>query len=256
MHVKVAAYRAGTPCWIDLGVADVPAALAFYGGLFGWTGEAGPPETGGYVMCLLDGAPVAGIGPLMPEQPSNWNTYLASDDLDDTLAKVESAGGKVLAPAMDIMTLGRMSMIVDSAGALLGTWQGLDFKGCGVVNEPGSLVWNELLTRDVDAAKAFYGSVFGVDTVDSDASGDVAYLEWQVDGGAVGGMMSLDAPQFPVDLPSHWMTYFATGDLDASVATVTALGGSVSVPPTELPFGRFAVVADPAGAFFSLIQMA
>ncbi len=76
-----------------------------------------------------------------------------------------------------------------------------------------------------------------------------------MDGKTVGGMMSLDMPQFPPDIPAHWMTYFATDDIEASVARVTALGGSVSVPPTEIPVGKFAVVADPEGAFFSLVQM-
>ena len=254
--MKVTSYKAGTPCWVDLGVADVMAAVAFYGDLLGWTGEPGPPETGGYVLCQLSGVPVAGIGPLMMEgQPAAWTTYLASDDMDETAIRVTAAGGQSLSPIMDIMTLGRMSVFLDSTGAAFGSWQKGDFVGAGVVNEPGSLAWNELLTRDVDGAMRFYGAVFGIDAVESDASGEVAYTEWQVDGKTVAGMMSLDMPQFPPDIPAHWMTYFATADIEASVARLTVLGGSVSVPPTEIPVGKFAVVADPEGAFFSLVQM-
>jgi predicted enzyme related to lactoylglutathione lyase len=254
--MKVTSYTQGTPCWVDLGSTDVAASLAFYAGLFGWTGEPGPPETGGYVMCLIDGLPVAGIGPLMTEgQPPVWTTYLASDDLDATTAAVAAAGGQALAPIMDIMTLGRMSVFLDSGGAAFGCWQKGDFAGCGVIDEPGCLTWNELLTRDVAGARSFYGSVFGLTTSKSEASGEVDYDEWQAGGATVAGMMSMDAPQFPADLPPHWMTYFATADVAASVDRVTELGGSVSVPPTEIPVGTFAVVADPQGAFFSLVRM-
>ncbi len=137
--MKVTSYKAGTPCWVDLGVADVMAAVAFYGDLLGWTGEPGPPETGGYVLCQLSGVPVAGIGPLMMEgQPAAWTTYLASDDMDDTAIRVTAAGGQSLSPIMDIMTLGRMSVFLDSTGAAFGSWQKGDFVGAGVVNEPGS----------------------------------------------------------------------------------------------------------------------
>ena len=254
--MKITSYAAGTPCWVDLGVADVTAAIGFYGGLLGWTGEPGPPETGGYVMCLLDGVPVAGIGPqMMPDAPAAWTTYLASDDMDSTVARVTYAGGHVLAPAMDVMTFGRMAVFLDPSGAAFGSWQKRDFIGAGIVNEPGALAWNELLTYDVEGAKTFYREAFALDGVVSETSGDVAYTEWQVDGRTVGGMISLDLPQFPPDVPPHWMTYFATDDVDAAVAKVTALGGSVSVPPMEIPVGVFAVVADPEGAFFSLIQM-
>jgi uncharacterized protein len=254
--MKKTTYAAGTPCWIDLGAQDVAAALAFYGGLFGWTGEPGPPETGGYVMCQLGDAPVAGIGPLMSGQPSAWNTYFASDDLDDTAGRIAKAGGQVLMPPMDIMDIGRMGLFTDASGATFGVWQKGTFAGAGVVNEPGSLIWNELMTRDVDGAKEFYATALGLGAKTSDAAGGVAYTEWLVDDASIAGLMPTDGPQFPADLPAHWMVYFAVADITASTASATALGGSVSVPPTQIPIGTFSVVTDPAGAFFAMIQMA
>jgi uncharacterized protein len=209
-------------------------------------------------MCLLDGSPVAAIAPSQDPGTDTywWNVYFAADDLNATMKLISDNGGTTVVAPMDIMGQGRMAVFLDPSGASFGSWQKGEFHGAGVVNEPGSLAWNELLTHDVEGAKAFYGEVFGLATTVSEVAGEIAYAEWQVDGATVAGMMSLDVPQFPADVPSHWMTYFAVDDIDGSVARVTSLGGSVSVPPTEIPVGKFAVVADPQGAFFSLIQMA
>jgi uncharacterized protein len=255
-RMKITSYAAGTPCWIDLGVPDVATTVAFYGGLFGWTGEPGPPETGGYVMCLLGGDPVAGIGPLMEGQPSVWNTYFASDDLDDTADRVGKAGGQVMMPPMDIMDIGRMGVFMDSGGATFGAWQKGTFGGAGVVNEPGALIWNELMTRDVADATEFYASALGLGTMDSAAGGDTPYTTWTVGDTSVAGMLSIDNPGFPPDLPPHWMVYFAVADVTASTALAAELGASVSVPPTQMAIGTFSIVSDPAGAFFAMIQMA
>ena len=91
-------WPAGTPCWVDLGVSDIPKALAFYRGLFGWDIQEGPPEAGGYALCTIGGLPVAGIGPKMgpPDMPTVWTTYLATDDADATAAKIKAAGGQVM----------------------------------------------------------------------------------------------------------------------------------------------------------------
>jgi uncharacterized protein len=255
--MKKTSYAAGTPCWVDLGVPDVAAAVAFYGGLLGWTGVPGPPETGGYVMCQLGDAAVAGIAPLMAEgQPSVWTTYFATDDLDGTAGRVGEAGGQVLMPPMDILDIGRMGVFMDPSGAAFGGWQKGTFAGAGVVNEPGALTWNELMTRDVDAAIEFYAAALGLGLKANEVDGRIAYREWLVDGASIAGMMSTEGEQFPADLPPHWMVYFAVADVNASVETATELGGSVSVPPTQVGVGTFAVVRDPVGAFFAVIQMA
>jgi predicted enzyme related to lactoylglutathione lyase len=254
--MQISSYPQGTPNWVDLGTPDLDATLAFYGGLFGWTSEEGPPEAGGYRMCLLNGVPVAGVGPLMsPDQPPMWTTYIATDDADATAAAVESAGGKVLMAPMDVMDVGRMGIFMDQTGAVFGAWQKGTFAGAGVANEPGAFTWNELMTRDVEGSRDFYAKVFGLGGTQSEIAGDMVYIEWQVAGRRVGGMMPIDGPEWPADLPSHWMAYFAVADTDATCAKVQELGGKVSVPPTDIPVGRFAVVNDPQGATFSIIKM-
>ena len=106
----------GTPCWVDLSITDIPKAIAFYQGLFGWDTQQGPPEAGGYAISHLDGRSVAGIGPKMgsPEAPSVWMTYIATDDADATAAKIKGAGGQLMMDPMDVMDVGRMLVAADT----------------------------------------------------------------------------------------------------------------------------------------------
>ncbi|MCZ0973060.1 VOC family protein [Streptomyces albulus] len=249
-------YAPGTPCWVDLAAPDQKAAIDFYSELLGWRGEVGPPETGGYAVCRLNGRPVAGIMAAVamgdqPAPPTVWTTYLASADAEASQRSVESAGGTVLMPAMDVMSLGRMFIAADPTGAVFGVWQAVDFPGAGVVNEAGALIWNELNTSDRSAASAFYRAAFGIESATME--GVEHYYALQVNGGAVGGMQPMPE-HLPADTPSHWLTYFAVADPDAAVAKVTAAGGNAIVEPFDMVAGRMAVLTDPQGAVFALIR--
>jgi predicted enzyme related to lactoylglutathione lyase len=256
---NVDSYAPGTPSWIDLGSPDLDASIAFYGGLFGWVAtEAGPAEeTGGYRMFSLEGRVVAGLGPQQAPGPPYWTTYIAVTDVDVTSAKVAAAGGKVIMPPMDVMTAGRMAVFADPEGAVFSVWQAGEHHGAQVVNEPGTLIWNELTCRQPDQAKTFYGAVFGWKANEVDSGGN-PYTEWLLDGKGVGGMMPMIGDQWPGPdvMPAHWMVYFAVADTDAAAARCAELGGQVPVPPTDIPPGRFAVLNDPQGAHFSVIKMA
>jgi predicted enzyme related to lactoylglutathione lyase len=247
----------GVPCWVDLATPDLKGARAFYSALFGWIPVASPePEAGGYTNFHLDGQAVAGVGPVMGEgQPPAWTTYVATDDVDDTANLVEKAGGRVLMAPMDVMEYGRLAILTDPTGAAFGAWQAGTHKGAELFNVPGSLTWNELATRDPEGAKTFYGEVFGWEAEES-AMGPDTYITWKLGDRTVGGMIPMFGEEWPPDLPPHWMLYFAVADTDTTVAKATELGGTVSVPPTDLPVGRFAVLGDPQGAFFSIITMA
>jgi predicted enzyme related to lactoylglutathione lyase len=248
----------GTPNWVDLGSPDVEASKRFYGDLFGWEAiTSTEPEAMGYSNFTKNGRQVAGVGPLQsPEQPPVWTTYVATADADATAARVEAAGGKVVMAPMDVMRYGRMAIFTDSAGAAFGAWQAGEHGGAEVFNEPGSLTWNELTTRDPDGSKVFYSGVFAWDPQDAEF-GDtgVTYTTWRLGGAPVGGMMPMVGEAWPPDLPNHWMVYFAVDDVDATAAKAAELGGAVSVPPTDIGPGRFAVLSDPAGASFSIIKL-
>jgi uncharacterized protein len=246
-------WPAGTPCWVDVSVDDVPKAIAFYRALFGWDIELGGPEVGGYSIAHSGGRIVAAVSPKMgaPDAPSVWTTYLASDDVDATAAKIKGAGGQLLAEPMDVMEEGRLAVAMDPAGAVFGLWQGGNTTGLGVANEPGALTWNEQFSRDFGGSLAFYQAVFGYG--DQDMSGDgFKYAVLTVDGHEVAGMGEYPEGT-PAELPAAWAAYFAVTDTDAALAKVTELGGSVVQPPRDSPYGRIAVVADDHGAVFSLI---
>ena len=250
-------YLQGTPNWVDLQTTDTGAAKAFYGGLLGWTFEDSPmPDGQVYSMAKVGEAQVAAIAPQPPQlaaagAPPMWNTYLAVDSADDAVAKVEAAGGQVAMAPFDIMDAGRMAFVLDPSGAPVAFWQAAQHIGAGQVNEPGTVMWNELITDD-PAAAAFYEQVLGVTTapMGDPAFGD--YTLFLVNGEMVGGTV---APQMP-GVPNHWHVYFAVTGADATVAKAAELGGSVLAEPFDTPVGRMAVISDPQGATFSILQPA
>lgn len=243
-------YEPGTPAWVDVASPDPQAAAAFYGGLFGWEADFSMGEaSGGYGSLLRGGRQVAGIGPTMGGPPA-WTTYVKVGRADETVAQVTEAGGTVLAGPMDLPNdAGRMAACADPEGAVISVIQQGRHQGAQVVNGPGAWGWSELNTRDVERATAFYTDVFGWTT-----KGDPAqYVEWQVGGRTVGGMMPM-APGVPADVPAHWLVYIGTDDTDATVATATELGGGVVAPAMDVEPGRIAVLSDPFGALFAVLQ--
>jgi len=254
MVTREAAWPAGTPCWVDLGVGDITRARAFYSGLFGWEIQEGPPEAGGYCMCVRGGRPVAGIGPKMgpAQMPPAWTTYIASQDADDTVRKIKAAGGQVIVEPMDVMNVGRMAVAADPGGAVFGVWQARSHSGVQLANEPGSLAWNENMSRDFDANKAFYHAVFGYRYGDMSSEG-FNYATIDLGGRPVGGIGELD-PNFPPEVPANWATYFGVADVDAAVARAGELGGRVVRPAWDTPYGRMAVLADDQGAVFAVLS--
>jgi hypothetical protein len=250
------AWAEGTPCWIDLGVHDIAKAGAFYAGLFGWDVQEGPPEAGGYAMCLKEGRPVAGIGPAQgsSQTPPTWVTYIASNVVDETVNKVKAAGGQILVDPMDVMDMGRMAVASDPAGAIFGIWQSHAHTGIGLANEPGALCWTENLSRDFEAGKDFYRAVFGYEYGDMSDDG-FKYATLKLNGREVGGIGEFDSAS-PAGAPGQWSVYFGVEDTDATTAALTAAGGSVARPPSDTPYGRIAVVTDDQGAAFSLISIA
>jgi hypothetical protein len=236
---------------------DPQASRDFYGALFGWDFEELPtPQGPTYTMCRIDGKDVAGIGPLPPDMaeqgvPPMWNSYVAVDDLEATLGKVEAAGGSVMMPAMEVMDAGTMAGVVDPTGAALMLWQADQHIGAQLVNQHGAFTWSELMTPDIDAAAAFYEQLFGWKTDTADMGGMI-YTMFQNDGSAIGGGMKP-----PMDgIPPHWGIYFAVDDCDATVATAAEHGATVLNPPTDSPAGRMAALVDPIGASFSVIKPA
>jgi len=244
-------YAPGTPNWVDLGSTDVPGATGFYGSLFGWTVDDLGPEAGGYGIFRKNGKQVAGVGPATdPSRGTSWATYFATDDADDVASKVQANGGQVVMAPMDVMDQGRMAVCTDPTGVFFAVWQAGKHLGAELVNEPGSLTWNELTTTDMAAAKAFYPAVLGVSIRDVSMGEGMTYTLFEVDNRAVAGGMQVD----PAGMPTQWSVYFAVDDCDAVHAKAVELGATPVMGPEDAPPGRFAILTDPQGGIFSIIR--
>ena len=265
-------YIPGVPCWVDTSQPDPEAAVDFYRGLFGWEFEdVMPPESEGkYFMARLRGGDVAAVGSIPEAAPpmAMWNTYIWVDSADDAASKVRDAGGGVLMEPFDVMDAGRMAVVTDREGAVFSVWQAKRNKGAQIVNEPGSLSFNGLGTRDIEAAKSFYGSVFGWSTLDVGGGAEMWTLPGYGDhlerdnpdlrkqlaetGGPPGFedvVASINPlPDDQPDTPAHWSVTFAVEDADATAARATELGGTLVVPPLDAPWVRMTIINDPQGA--------
>jgi len=245
----------GSPCWADLWTSDVDGSRKFYADLFGWEAQEPSPEFGGYFMFTRDGVPTAGGMGDMGDMPANdtWKIYLSTDDLATTLEAAESSGAQIMAPAMAVADLGTQAVLIDPTGAHLGAWQPGTFPGFTVLNEHGAPSWFELLTRDHTTAVNFYRSVFHWDTNVVGDSDEFRYTTMR-DPRGDGELAGIgDATAFiPEGVPAHWSLYWEVDDTDVAVAKVKALGGSVVMDPHDTPYGRLAIVTDPAGAQFKL----
>ena len=249
-------YRHGTPCWTDVTSTDLPRAVDFYTGLFGWDAEvAEEPEAGGYTMFKLEGKSVAaGSPPTGEPATSYWTTYLASDNVDDTAEKIRAAGGTVLMDPFDVFDAGRMTIATDPTGATFGVWQAGRHIGAQLANDPGTMNWNECQTRDAHTAGKFYEAVFGVEVKAFPAAdGMPPYNVIHVDGRGVAGIFEINERMG--DTPPNWSTIFAVADHDGTVAKAKELGGTVLAEGMDLPeIGRLAVLQDPTGAVFQILQ--
>jgi predicted enzyme related to lactoylglutathione lyase len=253
-------YIPGVPCWIDTTQPDPAAAVAFYGDLFGWEFEEVMPGT--YFIARLRGGDVAAVG-AGQEGAAAWNTYVWVEDAEVTASRVRANGGTVLSEPDDVGDSGRMAVFADPAGAAFCAWEAKEHRGAAVVNEHGSLNFNDLHTPDLEGAKAFYGAVFGWDLIHGamwalPGYGD--FLERRRPGMRE-GMAAMGAPERFEDVvasaspepdgPARWGVTFAVDDADAIAARAADLGGRVLVPPFDAPWVRTTIIADPQGAAFT-----
>ena len=249
----------GTFCWPELSTTDQNAGVAFYRNLFGWNVNEQPMGPGEmYSMFEMRGRAVAAAYTMRPEErqhgaPPHWNSYVTVAKADDAAKRAQELGGKVLAPAFDVMDAGRMAILQDPTGAIFQVWEPKRHTGARILGEPGALCWTELATRDTTTAKKFYTSLFGWKEKTSTSAG-MNYTEFSVGDTPGAGMMEMNAQMTGV--PPHWMPYFMVSDCDASASKAKELGGALLVPPSDIPnVGRFAVIRDPQGAVFAIFKM-
>ncbi|MFF2542302.1 VOC family protein [Kitasatospora sp. NPDC058063] len=237
-------YRAGVPCWVVLATPDTARAEAFYGALFDWEFvPTGPAEA----VATRYGAQVAAVERARPtDPPATWTTFLACPDPSRTLATVRGAGGRLAREPYEVPEQGRAALAVDPLGARFGLWQAGTIDGAGLVDEPGALAWNEHLSPDPDAARAFYHRVLGYG-YDRPREGYTL--------ARVAGLPACSIGPAGPGAEARWLVHFATGDTDRTADRLRALGGTVVTGPAPAPFGRTALVRDDAGAEFVLVAV-
>jgi predicted enzyme related to lactoylglutathione lyase len=252
-------YAPGTFCWVELGTTDGEAAKKFYTQLFGWSFTDVPIGPAGvYTMLKQDDKEVGALYQ-MPEEmtaqgiPPHWLSYASVANADESAAKAKELGATLMKEPFDVFDVGRMSVIQDPTGAVFAIWQAGTHKGAALVNQPVSLCWNELTTKDTDKAGAFYSGLFGWDK-DAQQMEGMVYTMFINNGRPAGGMYA-PTPEMG-DVPPNWLSYFAVGNADATASRAAELGGKVCLPPTDIPnIGRFSVITDPQGAAFAVIKL-
>ncbi len=251
-------YKHGEFSWVDLNAHDMDAAGKFYGDLFGWKTvmmdtQGGPP----YAQFEQGDLVIGGLGQMSDEMkaqgiPPLWNNYVNVDDAEATASKAQQLGGQVIVPVMQVMDAGWLAYLQDPTGAVFAIWQKNHSAGATIRNEPNAFGWNELATRDIEAAKTFYGELFGWEFEENTMS-PAKYYICNVDGENAGGLMEMTEEWG--EIPPHWSVYFCVADATATANKLTELGGTVRVPPFDTHVGQIAILADAQGAGFNIIQL-
>ena len=260
---EVTSYAPGTPSWAELSTTDEAGALSFYSILFGWADD--PQEMGPnsyYHMQKVNDLPACSIYQQGEEErnqnvPPHWNLYFTVENVDNTTAAISENGGQVVMGPMDVFEAGRMAMCQDPQGAFFAIWQANLHIGARVKQETGAMFWNELLTTDREAAINFYIAALGVER--GEVMQPLEYAMLRAGGTEVAGVMQI-TPEMG-EFPPHWSVYFGVDNADATVEQAQSLGATVFLPPTDIvpvegepAMGRFAAMADPQGAVFSIFE--
>ena len=245
----------GAPIWCDLFTSDPDRSRAFYGGLFGWSHIDPGPDFGGYFNFTSDDKMVGGGMINQPESgmPDMWSVYLKSADIKATEAATTAHGGTVMFPAMDVAGLGHMLVTMDSAGAGIGAWQQGTHRGVQAISAANVPCWFELATRDYEKAIQFYKDVHHWDVTEVVNTPEMRYTIMN-DGGDGSCGVGDAASWLPEGVPAHWVVYFGSDDVDATLAKAVELGGAVTQPASDTPWGHMAGALDSTGAAFKLIN--
>ncbi len=252
--------KPGMFSWVDLITPHYEKQTDFYTALFGWTAVDAPmPEGRRYRTFALGDDVVAGIGEAPPGSipegvPPMWTSYILVEDIAATAGRATELGGTVLMPPSAVGEEGHMALIQDPTGAVVALWQAGRGSGATLFNEPGTLSWNELVTKKPLEARAFYDGLLGWGWEEAELERIGTYHMCMVDGRPNGGICN--PPQVPDEVPSYWDVYFGTDDVDATVERALELGGKVLVPPMTVSVGRWAAIQDPGGTVFSLFKPA
>ena len=238
-----------TFCFAELNTHDVAQAQRFYASVFDWKTEP-LVEDGGYLAFQQNGRDVAGLR--HGKGPTRWIPYLCVESADQTTIRARDLRASVIAPPFDLDGLARKAVVHDPAGGVVGLWEPRGHRGAAILDAPGSLWWAELVARDFQGAEDFYGGRLDWKAVDTLRYG-IRYSVFKRGEDAVAGLLPIGADWGPVS--PYWQVLFAVEACDAAVDRAKAAGGSLVFGPNDIPnAGRAAIISDPAGAIFVVMQ--
>lgn len=247
----------GHPCWLELATSAPATAMDFYHAAMGWTFEQRSDGDGvPYYVASTAGQPVAGIRPV--EGPvTDWTVYLATGDLPDLLRHSEALGGQTAEAAHVVPGVGIKALIDAPAGARFGACQiAPDWEFLAGV--PNTLAWAEFVTHLAPQADLYFGELFGYTGAQAGDGEDDDYMVWYVGDASVIGRVRM-MPGTPADVHARWIVHFRTPldrDFDQAVLIAHDAGARLRLRPYASPLGKVAVMSDPTGARFALIDPA
>lgn len=249
--------HAGKVIWADLVTPDLAGAKRFYGALLGWSFNDIHTGESDYSVALLDGRPVGGLFQHAMKageqhQPA-WLTFISVRDVAETQRTILAHGGKLLAPARIYADRGRQAVFADPQGAIFAVLQSSSGDPQDLLAAPGEWIWSSVITRDPDQDAAFYQDVFGYEVFDLAADDGATHVVLSSDDYARASVNPL--PAGSAKRHPHWLNFIRVVSASDTAAKVEALGGRVLVQPfLDRHGGQVAVVADPAGAPFGLLE--
>jgi uncharacterized protein len=250
-------HHVGKVVWADLVTPDLAAAERFYGGLFGWTFQTIHAGASEYAVALVDGRPVGGLFqkpiPSGEHQQSAWLTFIAVRDLDAAKRAALAHGAKVVSDARNYPSRGRQAVLSDPEGAVFAILASSSGDAPDFLAGPGEWIWSSLLCKDPGAEAAFYQQVFSYDVFDLASDDGSEHVILSSDDFARASANAL--PGDSKHRHPHWLNFVRVDNTVDMVAKVVASGGHVLVEPhVDRHGGQVALVADPAGAPFGLME--
>ena len=244
--------------WHELLCSDLTAATFFYSRVVSWKGQPYSPGSPYMLFTSPEGRPVAGAMRLSDEARAAgtgayWRAYIGAADVDATVAQAVKIGARVVQPAQDVPSVGRVALLSDPEGALFGLFRPLPSaasNGSGA----GGFAWNELAARNRESALAFYRQLFGWELRSPmDMGGGFHYQTFGLDGQDFGGAYTIPAERA---MPPAWCPYASSTSADQAAERIVAAGGQVIHGPIDVPGGgRIVQFFDSQHAMFAVHSM-
>ena len=245
----------GSPCWLELATDQPEAAMAFYRTIMGWSFEERTDSAGQqYIVASLIGEPIAGIRPVR-RGLADWTVYLATGDLAGLLKNSDLLGGNTIEASHTVPGVGTKALVAAPAGAVYGVCQ-LSPDWAFTAGVPNSLIWAEFITHRAPQADQYFGELFGYTGEQIGNGDDDDYMVWFAGEDSVIGRVQM-MPGTPMDTPARWIAHFRTPldrDFDDAVVEAHEAGARLSFRPYTSQFGKVAMLTDPTGVRFALID--